>query len=254
MIALLHSLKVVTFATWSSLVVFGGVGLLVEPETPISRPREVILMDAEALDDVELNASSDTDAGGSADIAQGSEEPASSPATDAIAPPPPTPDFVVDSTLPDLPALVPPPAPAKQSSTTPASAVAESQKPALTRRGKTDGKGQTAFGQVGGKGMGEGTGTSTASGNGNSDRTRRRAGLIIPKPNYPSTCRNSGIVGTVKVRIKWDADGNLVSADVIQSSSSPQLDEAAVKACRRARFPKGDPDAVVYPVRFSLID
>jgi protein TonB len=59
--------------------------------------------------------------------------------------------------------------------------------------------------------------------------------LEIPQPGYPAAAREAGISGKVRVELRVDVTGRVVSARVIEGLGHG-LDEAALEAARAARF------------------
>ncbi|HFC6394443.1 energy transducer TonB [Neisseria bacilliformis] len=57
-----------------------------------------------------------------------------------------------------------------------------------------------------------------------------------PQPDYPAAALENGEEGTVILRLVVGADGRAYAAQPVQSSGSPSLDRAAVKAMDGARF------------------
>lgn len=55
-------------------------------------------------------------------------------------------------------------------------------------------------------------------------------------PDYPDMAKEQNIQGDVTVRITVGPDGNVLAAEVTQSSGSAILDQAALKAARESRF------------------
>lgn len=60
--------------------------------------------------------------------------------------------------------------------------------------------------------------------------------LHKPIPDYPRIARKMGIEGTVVLQIIVDKDGNPADIGLQQSSGSDILDEAALRASRKAKF------------------
>ncbi len=58
--------------------------------------------------------------------------------------------------------------------------------------------------------------------------------ISLPKPAYPSAVRVKGVAGIVTVNVKVDAEGRVVSAEVV--SGDPLLHKAAINAAMGARF------------------
>ncbi len=57
----------------------------------------------------------------------------------------------------------------------------------------------------------------------------------VPVPAYPEAQRESGIAGKVRVRLKLDATGRVVHAEVLEGLGEP-FDTAALEAARAATF------------------
>ena len=56
------------------------------------------------------------------------------------------------------------------------------------------------------------------------------------KPDYPKGARQRGEQGEVILEIRVNAAGNVDRVDIVSSCGFPELDEAAVRAARTARF------------------
>jgi protein TonB len=63
--------------------------------------------------------------------------------------------------------------------------------------------------------------------------------VILPRPGYPELCRSAGIEGKVVLRLLVEPDSSVSRAELLSSSGSSLLDEAALDAARRARFVPG---------------
>lgn len=79
------------------------------------------------------------------------------------------------------------------------------------------------------------------------------------QPNYPSSARDAGIQGTVRIRFLIGKDGHVESASVAASSGNAALDQAAVDAAYRWRFSPAKDDQgrpvrcyASGPITFSL--
>lgn len=86
-----------------------------------------------------------------------------------------------------------------------------------------------------------------------------RAGYLNnPKPLYPNLSRRMGEQGTVKLRVRVGADGNVLAVRLESSSGYPRLDESALKTVPRWRFvpaKRGDiaiESEVIVPIPFIL--
>lgn len=77
-------------------------------------------------------------------------------------------------------------------------------------------------------------------------------------PGYPPAALQRGVEGLVLVRLEVGPDGRVRGAEVLESSGSPLLDEAALAALSRWRFAPGlrrgepVPTTVDVPVAFRL--
>lgn len=76
---------------------------------------------------------------------------------------------------------------------------------------------------------------------------------------YPKMAERNGISGEVKVEIKFDNDGNVVSANVVESSGNASLDEGALATVKRSNFKQymkqvlvGQIDTITVPIVFTL--
>ena len=76
---------------------------------------------------------------------------------------------------------------------------------------------------------------------------------------YPKMAERNGISGEVKVEIKFDKDGNMLSSSVIESSGNAALDEGALATVKRSNFKQymkqiliGHIDTITVPIVFSL--
>jgi protein TonB len=75
---------------------------------------------------------------------------------------------------------------------------------------------------------------------------------------YPSSAREQGLEGTVKIKVRVLADGSVANASVIKSSGESILDESALENVRDCEFEPAQKDGVpmastvVIPIRFKL--
>lgn len=82
--------------------------------------------------------------------------------------------------------------------------------------------------------------------------------LRNPAPAYPANARRMGEEGKVLLRVQVTPEGNAETIEVQQSSGSPRLDDAALKAVRQWRFipaKRGDTPIqswVTVPLIFAL--
>lgn len=107
--------------------------------------------------------------------------------------------------------------------------------------------GSGSAGQRNSRGQGSGEGDAEGSGSGASCRSNC-------KPNYPELARRRGKEGKVAVRVIADADGNVTSAEVVRSSGSAALDQAALKQAKKAKIKAQPGKPVTMNFTFSLKD
>lgn len=76
---------------------------------------------------------------------------------------------------------------------------------------------------------------------------------------YPKMAERNGVSGEVKVEIKFDKEGNVVSTNVVESSGNASLDEGALATVSRSNFKQymkkilvGHIDTIVVPIVFTL--
>ncbi len=108
---------------------------------------------------------------------------------------------------------------------------------------------------------GDSSDSAAAAGAGPSEPPRYLpGGEANPWPSYPSSARRRGIEGEVLIRVAVGADGAAGRIEILRSSGSTILDEAAVEALSRWRFePAHAADVAVagsidIPVTFRLTD
>src|SRR5581483_4083516 len=77
--------------------------------------------------------------------------------------------------------------------------------------------------------------------------------LFAPRPSYPYEARRSGITGSGIAHLRVNsAAGNVVDAQMSQSTGSPILDSATLSAFLRWRFKPGVASAVDVPITYTL--
>ena len=76
---------------------------------------------------------------------------------------------------------------------------------------------------------------------------------------YPKMAERNGIQGIAKVEIRLDKQGNIISANIIESSGSTVLDDGALATVKRSNLRQymkeilyGHLDTVVVPIAFTL--
>jgi periplasmic protein TonB len=232
----LHALNIVTLATWLSVAGFGAVGCLVgdsklrenSAKPALSEPPN---FNPEIAIGAETTASSQVPA-----------ETEAAETTAAPASPPALPTLSAARDLPEIPNLTL----AKPAITRPA---AKPAKPAHTA---------AAMGQkpTTGAAISEKPGTRQAAPSGGAaaglSNTARLAAGRMPSPNYPAEARRKSQVGTVIVEFTVDAGGQVISAYAKSPSAWPLLNEEAVRAVRRWKFPPGNMMKLQRPIVFKL--
>lgn len=128
-----------------------------------------------------------------------------------------------------------------------------------TGKGSGTGPG-SGSGSGGGHGSGHGTGTGSGSGDGIAINPAVPPRVVRSvSPVYPETQRLTNVTGTVRLRLLIGRDGSVEDINIVSSSGSRPLDNAAVNACRRWRFTAAENSAGQkvrcyweIPIRFDL--
>jgi protein TonB len=173
-------------------------------------------------------------------------------AADAVAAPAPVPDGPPPMTDPILaaPPELPPAAVIEPLPEVPDLPTARQDPPATESGTRPANRTSSRAGQAGGP-----AGTTAASTSGGSSArsqgTRLAAGRM-PPPSYPAEARRRNQQGTVIVAFTVAANGGVLSAQVERPSPWPLLNDAAVRAVRRWRFPAGPVMQLRQPVVFQL--
>jgi TonB family protein len=80
----------------------------------------------------------------------------------------------------------------------------------------------------------------------------KQMALSAPQPNYPLAARQNRIQGSGVFKLVLVKDGRVHSIQVIKSTGSKVLDDAAETALRQWRFEPGLVKEISVPVRFTL--
>ena len=120
----------------------------------------------------------------------------------------------------------------------------------------------TGPGSGSGSGGGHGSGHGTGSGSGDGIAVNPAVPPRVVRsvsPVYPETQRLTNVTGTVRLRLLIGRDGSVEDINIVSSSGSRPLDNAAVNACRRWRFTAAENSAGQkvrcyweIPIRFDL--
>ena len=258
MTSLLYAINIGTLATWLSVAGFGTIGIVVPvavdilEQTEITDPyadlESIVLTEDFNLGDTPPSQETDT---GSTGEAQEIEVPFAEQET--LPTPPEIPNVAEITPLPEIPDMPPPvakssepvaPAPTKPRPVPVVSnkAPTRSAMPTSATGGSPQGKPETK-GTVGNGGRNGGSGMSDA---------KRLAGGRMPAPSYPSEARAKGQTGTVLVEFVVGENGSVVSAYAKSPSPWPVLNERAVSAVRRWKFPPGSVVKYTRPIVFKL--
>lgn len=232
--SLLQVLNIGTLATWLSVTGASTVAVLVPYGEKV--PQQERDLDLSAGEVIDLDAPADQAAGSAA---PGETTDATEPAETIPTPVQevaPLPELAEVAPLPEVPDLPEAKADDLQSSEPkPQARPAARQATAAT-------KPRPAAGKPGATGVGNGSGDGSASGSGSGSAGAGAARLSkgrIPTPKYPEECRRSNQEGRVVVTFTVDEAGNVVSAKVTGKSAYPSMDQAAVDAVYRGKFPAG---------------
>lgn len=79
--------------------------------------------------------------------------------------------------------------------------------------------------------------------------------INAPRPQYPDVARARRLSGLAEVELKVDfKTGLVVRTRLLKSTGHAILDNAALNACARWKFPRNSVERVVIPVEFSILD
>lgn len=232
MAPLVYTLQITTLATWLSVLAAGVVGFVVR-EPAIGLPEGDIKVTPVA--DIGSVAISDVIANpDSAETSLPNKHSNDLPQTNTSDLPTP-PEMAQAETLaplPEVPAISPKRAIRNAPRTNSAASRKNSSGQQTTRlSGKPAGS------------SGNRTGMSTA---------QRLAKGYIPAPAYPASARAKGQSGTVLVEFTIGANGRVTSAYAKKPTPYAALNQAAVAAVRRGRFPPGNVITTRKPIVFQL--
>lgn len=250
MSSIAYATGIVTLAAWLSVVSIGGTGMWLtsgydlpareESKDPFHDIEAVLLTDDFTGPEEISQEATDTGTTGEAADAEVPYAP-----EETLPEPPELADQEDVEPLPEVPALPAPrpdPQPRPKPKPTPRK-IQRLTKPVSKTGGSPHGS-QTARGTVGAGGRKGGTGMSDA---------KRLGGGRMPPPVYPASARRAGHTGTVVVEFIVGGNGSVISAYAKRSCPWPELNEAALKAVRRWRFPaSGATSKFIRPITFQL--
>jgi protein TonB len=236
--SLLQVLNIGTLATWLSISGASTVAVLVpygEKAAPAQQP-DLDLSMGEVID---LDAPADQ-AAGSAAPGEGTDSTEALPQEAEIEPVQevaPLPELAEVAPLPDVPDVDLKAEDLESSQPKPKAMPRQSSSAVTTAKPQTAKKGTP--GAIGvGNGSGNGPASGSGSGNSGAGAARLSKGRI-PTPKYPEECRRNNQEGRVVITFTVDEAGNVVSAKVSGKSAYPSMDQAAVDAVYRGKFPAG---------------
>jgi len=237
--SLLQVLNIGTLATWLSISGASTVAVLVpygEKSAPVQE-RDLDLSSGEVID---LDAPADQAAGSAApgEVTDSTETLPQEAVVEPVQEVAPLPELAEVAPLPEVPDLPEAKADDLQSSEPKPKAM-----PRPSSSAATTAKTQTAKkGTPGATGVGNGSGNGPANGSGAGNAGAGAARLSkgrIPTPKYPEECRRNNQEGRVVITFTVDEAGNVVSAKVSGKSAYSSMDQAAVDAVYRGKFPAG---------------
>jgi protein TonB len=253
---LFHALNIVTLATWLSAAGFGMVGLAVHgtPHESSEKPRDAYdkLATIELTEDFFPGVPADTPSTEAGDTGESDDAAVPLQEEETLHEPPEMPELAELAPLPEVPDL---PEPVKKSE--PAVTSTPVPRRAPTTRSKPPTRTQTPVSKSGGSPQGSAGATGRAGnggrngGSGVSDATRL-AGGRMPAPSYPSEARSKGQSGTVVVEFIVGENGRVISAYAKKPSPWPLLNDRAVSAVLRWKFPPGGVAKFTRPIVFKL--
>ena len=75
--------------------------------------------------------------------------------------------------------------------------------------------------------------------------------LYAPAPSFPPGFSHSGVSGTGRFRLSFDAKGNVINAQVVKSTGNPYFDQSAMQTLRQWKSSPSQGWAVTVPVTFQ---
>ena len=76
--------------------------------------------------------------------------------------------------------------------------------------------------------------------------------IFSPHPGYPFEARRAKQAGSGKFLLRFDAGGNVITVDVVQSTGSAILDQVSMRTLQQWRCQPGVYESVYVPVTFTL--
>lgn len=241
MTPLIQVLSIGTMATWLTMSGASTVACIVRveyllPERKLGGEFDLSMSDVFDLDQQDAGM-----AAGSAAPDAPSDSPETIEPLTPIEPVAALPELAEIEPLPDVPDL-PEPKPDDLQTEKPRERPKAREASPQPRRARTTAA--TTTGRPGGNngttGVGTGTGNGTAKGPGsNAVGADRLTKGRMPKPTYPSSCREKGQQGRVGITFTVDESGNVVAARVSSPCLFPDLNQAALNGVYRWKFPSG---------------
>lgn len=252
----LHALNIVTLAAWLSAAGFGTIGIAVHRRSPVpaEKPRDSYdkLATIELTEDLFPGDPADTPSTESGDTGEADDAKDPFQEEETLPEPPEMPELADLSPLPDVPDF---PVPPKKSE--PAVAATSPPRRVPTTNSKPTTRSQSSVRKTGGSPRGT-AGAAGRAGNGGRNGgsgmsdAARIAGGRMPAPSYPSEARRKGQSGTVVVEFIVGENGRVISAYAKSPSPWPLLNDRAVSAVLRWKFPAGGVAKFTRPIVFKL--
>jgi len=258
MSSLIHAINIGTLATWLSVAGFGTVGIAVrngglrgeveKAKDPYDQLETIAL--TEDFNAGDLAPSQATETG---DTGEANETDVPFAEQETLPEPPEMPELAEVTPLPEIPDM---PAPKVASAdsvsappTPPRPVSKPNPKPATRSTTPVSATGGSPKGKVGAAGK---TGNGGSNGGSGMSDANRLAGGRMPAPSYPSEARAKGQSGTVLVEFIVGENGSVISAFAKRPSPWPLLNEKAVSAVLRWKFPPGSVAKFTRPIVFKL--
>ena len=243
-----YALQIGTLAIWLSVAHFGTVGFVIPGPSEIPAPAKIPELSTK-LESVLLSedftpAPEPPPAGETAAVPFAPEE--------TLPTPPEMPDLADLAPLPEIPEIPDLPAPTTKPSAKPVPTrppSAPKTKPATRTAAPTTPTGGSPTGDPKAKAK---PGTGGPKGTPGLSDSQRLSGGRMPAPGYPAAARSKGQSGTVVVEFTVGPDGSVTSAFAKSPCPWPLLNDRAVTAVRRWKFPPGKTTKYTRPITFKL--
>ena len=250
---LFHSLNIFTLATWLSATGFGTVGITVNgiSDGPREKPRDAYdkLETIELAETFFLGDPAEPPPAELSNPGESNDVETSLQEEEILTTPPEMPELADLMPLPEVPNL-----PESEKRIEPAVAITPPLRRAAATITKPPTRSHTPARKIGGSLQGSTdrvNNSGRSSGTGVTDANRLSGGRM-PAPSYPSEARSKGQSGTVVVEFIVGENGRVISAYAKRPSPWPLLNDRAVSAVLRWKFPAGGVAKFTRPIVFKL--